>query len=192
MFSLRRTTGRRLFFRRSRIVLVLFAYLATVFGFPHYSARSSNEIPASVCGGDSCGCDRDAVANGSCCCAGKRTSNAIAPEPTPVSEPCCAPEASACCETDQNDVPAPGSDAIPVSVVHSPKRSPWRWVSGISAMHCLGVSVLWITTGAVLPLPTIGDCARFNPCVQWLSLENVIACPIPLTPPDPPPRFAPA
>jgi hypothetical protein len=154
--------------------LVLCAYLATIFGYPlPASSQSSADSSGAT---HECGCSAAAQRSGDCCCAARSSCPAcVTPSVAPTKK-------KSCCESPQQPVPTKpvGSSTAPVGV---------KWVLGIAAQKCQGLSTLWITTGAAIPpAPPLS----WNPPVNflcWLSWPDTSICRLPVAPPEPPPRL---
>jgi hypothetical protein len=72
----------------------------------------------------------------------------------------------------------------------SPPQRPVRiaWMLGVTGLKCQGASTLWLSVGAALPPPTPLEWRDALLPVGWLRNRDGSALPLPLNPPDPPPR----
>jgi len=163
--------------------LVLFSYLATVFGYP---------LPASPSAGNqesfgqpqACGCSAEAQRSGNCCCSVRSgcpgcAGTSVAPE---QKKSCCQPPTQPA--TNSTDPHKPG----PAGLSNAPARL--TWVLGVAAQGCQGLSTIWLTNGAATPpAPPV----LWNPALQpmeRLANSNTAACRLPVAPLDPPPRVS--
>jgi hypothetical protein len=64
-----------------------------------------------------------------------------------------------------------------------------RWIVGVAAMGCQGMSTTWISTGAVSRPPPIVTWNCFEPVVGRLLLPRQTSDILLFSPPVPPPRF---
>jgi hypothetical protein len=64
-----------------------------------------------------------------------------------------------------------------------------RWVTVMTAWRCQGYSTLWVSAGAVLPVPPYTLSFDYFPPSR-ISLLSMRADIVPSTPPDPPPRLS--
>jgi hypothetical protein len=97
----------------------------------------------------------------------------------------------ACC-ADQPK-PAGGSHAAPPQrAKDSPPASPirLRWASGLAALRCHGLSTFWVSSGAVLPPPSLVSWEPFWPLVTSLAHRDAAPLSLRFRPPDPPPRWS--
>jgi hypothetical protein len=103
-----------------------------------------------------------------------------APHGTASSKPCGEgePKAACCCRS----APTPAKDSRRQS------KTGQRWVLVVKALSCRGLSTLWVSGGAVLPPPPVAAWQPWSPPPDRLSNPNAYPCPVPFTPPDPPPR----
>jgi hypothetical protein len=65
-----------------------------------------------------------------------------------------------------------------------------KWVTAITAWGCRGYSTLWLSAGAVLPVPPLAAWSPDNTPPSRICLPPVRADMVPFTPPDPPPRLS--
>jgi hypothetical protein len=63
-----------------------------------------------------------------------------------------------------------------------------RWVLGVSAQRCQGLTTLWVSTGTTLPPPRVVAWAPSADPAGWLSSTDTTAFLLSRTPPAPPPR----
>src|SRR5262249_46596299 len=84
-----------------------------------------------------------------------------------------------------------GKAAAPPRAQDSSPASPVgvRWVSGVTALRCHGVRMLWVSSGAVLPPPPLVSWRPFWPWAGALAYSDAAPLSLSLTPPDPPPRW---
>jgi hypothetical protein len=64
-----------------------------------------------------------------------------------------------------------------------------RWVSGLAALKCRGLSTLWVSSGAVLPPPALLSWAPVWPPAGSLAYHDAAPLPVLSCPPEPPPRL---
>lgn len=64
-----------------------------------------------------------------------------------------------------------------------------RWGAAIAAWQCRGLPTLWVSSGAVLPVPPPVSWSPDNPPPTPVALRDDAACEVPLDPPAPPPRL---
>jgi hypothetical protein len=98
---------------------------------------------------------------------------------SPPQAACCESSGiTSCCRTEPN-----AQEHRPVDA-SSRSRGP----ALLSAWRCQGLSTVWLTTGAVLPVvPT--SMWRLNcPCSGWIAAWDAWPTTLPFMPPDPPPR----
>jgi hypothetical protein len=62
------------------------------------------------------------------------------------------------------------------------------WLQFTSMMNCRGMSMLWITNGAVVPPPPTVTWNQWLQPENWLGLGNQTPFLVSASPPDPPPR----
>ncbi|HKI37670.1 MAG TPA: hypothetical protein VKA46_37810 [Gemmataceae bacterium] len=171
MWHPRRTRSWRSLTRTAGILVLLVVYLGTVIGFPLPAARGEG-APVRPCG---CG-PLDRCQNECCCCRAAPapavgTEDTAAPGTYPHCKGSAAKPSRPCCST---------SSAFLSSGV--------RWVAGVAAQKCRGVSNAWVSLGAVLPappahpgLPVEPPSCRVAPLAESLVFH-------PSAPPLPPPR----
>src|SRR5262249_30904596 len=102
----------------------------------------------------------------------------------------------ACCQHDQT---APSksccntasSTAERLRSVRPATPPRWRWVPGMSALRCQGLSTLWVSASAVVPPPCPVTWSPTWPCLESLSIADETAFVLPARPPIPPPRSFP-
>jgi hypothetical protein len=87
------------------------------------------------------------------------------------------PAKSCCC------TPKP---ATPAKEKSSPSG---RWITIMTTWRCQGYSTLWVSAGAVLPVPAYTLSFDYVPPSR-ISLLSIRADVVPSTPPDPPPRLS--
>jgi hypothetical protein len=113
-------------------------------------------------------------ASGSCCSHRKARSG-----PATSERPACCQGGKhlpACCAKPAPAMPPPASGAG------------LRWVPGLSAPSCQGVTTFWVSGGAALPPPpAVSWGPRLDP-VGWLPVHDAFTSPLPSCPPVPPPR----
>jgi hypothetical protein len=98
---------------------------------------------------------------------------------------CChdAPRHASCCHSDPGvDTSRPPSDR-PAS------RGGWRWAVGVDALHCQGISTLWVAGGAALPPEPPFVWGHWPAPVGWLAPSDDLPVFLPAGPPAPPPRL---
>lgn len=208
----RRDARWRRFGRQLWAGLALLSYLATALGFPMPLTRTRAAGPAYPCQQGSCGCVSAEECWQHCCCFSPAERHAWArangvqppayaepedasgwhsPRQRDLAEPsctCCAaspkperPTAKSCCTKSCCDHTS-GSTHV------SAKKVKVRWIAGLAARRCQGLSTVWTTVGAVLPPPPV---ASWNPCLRptdhLVDIDGIALLP-PRVPPDPPPR----
>jgi hypothetical protein len=67
-------------------------------------------------------------------------------------------------------------------------KSGLGWASAVAAQRCRGLSTLWVSSGAVLPLPFAETWAPRLVPVAWLPSSDPTPSAVARTPPVPPPR----
>lgn len=173
------TTSRRL--RQLCTGVALIAYLLSIWGVPMPSASETSDTSTSfICQGHACGCKSADQCWHNCCCfsAAERLawadshrvtipaalkaalvaeshSHAQCGQTDHVAHDCCSQPADTCCAKEAPSHDAP-SKSLPCGQ-RLAKRSKAnsisvRWVLGIEAQKCQGLSTLWVTSGACLPL----------------------------------------
>jgi hypothetical protein len=210
MLAARWKTVRQHLPRRLFAGFALVAYLTAAVGFPL-------PVPAPAEGGQPCRCPPPDRCRHQCCCfkpggrlAGARAGDGeLAPsDAKPVrANPglripgsCCSPrktksgpattEHPACC-SGGNHRPACCVKPTAATPPEPPSRvsdAGVRWVPGLSAPSCQGVTTYWVTGGAALPPPpAVSWGPRLDPA-GWLPLLDSFTSLLPSVPPDPPPR----
>ena len=91
-----------------------------------------------------------------------------------------AAPAKSCCRTEKNR-PA---ESPPV------KKGRVRWTSTMTAWRCQGMTTLWVSSGAVMPVPPIVAWSPDRPLISPISLADEKPRNLPRTPLPPPPRSA--
>jgi hypothetical protein len=71
---------------------------------------------------------------------------------------------------------------------HHPSRPGLGWQCGVAALHCQGLSPLWVAASAVLPPPRVITWSPDWTCTGGLSEADTVAWVVPFIPPTPPPR----
>jgi hypothetical protein len=107
--------------------------------------------------------------------------------PTKGRGACCRAEKSCCAD------PACGrgcchASTPPASVKTDATKGGVRWVLGVSAQRCQGLTTLWLSTGTTLPPPRAVAWAPCEVAAGWLPATDTAACLLSRTPPAPPPR----
>jgi hypothetical protein len=204
----RRITFWRPLRRRLCAAVTLLAYVLTTLGIP-LPAAGSGASNASSCCQQACGCPTEKQERHECCCyhpapppeprktgAAKKHSCCETP-PTPHSEPGCD---SPCCkehdkenEPPQDDPDEEEPDTQQQEQESSPAPEPTpakgsRWVLGVAAMKCQGLSTIWVASGAALPPAAPLAWSPGLDRVGWLSSSSVDAFVLSTVPPAPPPR----
>ncbi|HWG42723.1 MAG TPA: hypothetical protein VN688_08050 [Gemmataceae bacterium] len=190
---------------------VCFAYLIATLGLPLPASIHKDASQPFPCQDHPCGCQTAEQCWRNCCCftpeerwAWARAHHveppAYAEKPaaqgwntvkrrdlaagktTRAEKQCCSPSAArpTCCKT-HADGPAKPS---------SPKRARLHWGSTLAALNCQALPMLWVGSGAVLPVPPI---VAWSPDLSFSSrvpLPCAIVCDVPLSPPAPPPRLS--
>src|SRR5206468_9015527 len=124
---------------RCGVGLLLISYLIAVVGFPIPAAR---EGASFSCSQRPCGC-LSAEECRHCCCA-KETAGSSGDTP-----PC---EASAEQTTSCHGCPSCGGHGEAESTCcGKPSATSVRWVTGVSALACKGLSLLWVSAGVSFP-----------------------------------------
>jgi hypothetical protein len=216
MVLARRNTLRRPIRQRLFAAVALCAYSAAAFGLPLPAAATPREAGEPFpCMGHACGCRTAEQCWTNCCCftpeerwAWARAHDvqppAYAERPAPSEEgwntprlrdraegepaqatrrSCCRDRAAkACCGGGAcagADTTQPANEAPPSGV---------RWVPGVSALRCQGLTTLWVTTGTTLPPPPAVGWAPCETPEGSLHAPDAVACVLARTPPIPPPR----
>jgi hypothetical protein len=146
--------------------LVLCSYVLTIFGYPLPAAAQRKGDQASPGASHACNCSEamQCAGTANCCCLPRKT---IKP----------------CCQKASNQ-------QKPAQPVPSSHQSNVRWVLGVAALQCHGLSTLWVSTGAATPpAPPIIWSPLLAP---WGWLPDVVSAAGRLSAPplDPPPRLA--
>ncbi len=200
--------------QRLAAAVALCAYLVAALGLPLPAAMPPRETGEPFpCMEHPCGCRTAEQCWTSCCCftaeqrwAWARAHHvqppAYAERPAPAAqgwnstrlrdqgEGKSASRQGACCRTEKTcctDL-ACGRDCSRPAQKNSPARGGVRWVLGVSAQRCQGLTTLWTTTGTTLPAPRA---VAWTPCevpTGWLPATDAFACLLSRTPPAPPPR----
>jgi len=90
----------------------------------------------------------------------------------------CGAATKSCCCACKTDAPAK----------EQPSAS-GRWITMMTTWRCQGYSTLWLSTGAVLPVPPLTLSQEPTPPSR-VCLPSLRADIVPSTPPDPPPRLS--
>lgn len=174
------STRARLAFRRILVGLCIFAHLALTVGFPlpQVSEASADSRPFP-CKHHQCGCRSAEQCWRSCCCMSMREklawakSHGVMPpdyviqgageEDSAVRAPACCQHVgrkkSSCCQSDGDDNAgaccrkSSSSKSTADRPSAKPRRAQTDWVVGIHALKCQGLSLLWVTHGAIVPPP---------------------------------------
>lgn len=77
----------------------------------------------------------------------------------------------------------------PVTPAKEKPSTTGRWITMMTAWRCQGYSTVWLSTGAVLPVPPLTLPLEDAPPAR-VCLPSERADVIPSTPPDPPPRLS--
>jgi hypothetical protein len=195
----RRNTIWRPLRRRLCAAVTLLAYLLTALGIPLPAAARPKEDGASSCCQNVCGCPAEERDRHQCCCfraaaqqseprkedAKKTRSCCDAPEPEPgCNSPCCREHPPADSDEDDSEPDQDEPENEP-----APAQGP-RWVLGISALQCQGLSTLWVASGAALPpTPPLAWSPRLDR-VAWLGISQTRSHILSSDPPAPPPRLS--
>jgi len=208
---------RRTFRRKATASLALVAYLISAFGLPLPALATKNLGERYPCEGRVCGCASAEECWRHCCCLTPRqrwawaSANGVEPPSyaeRPSEDDCCAatvhPVSEArtvgrCCAKHERHAnasccasPAQGDTCEAHSSnradAHGKHRTSVPWLASVMAFQCRGVSMLWVSSGAVFPpVPPL----TWNPRLPYLGC---VWCPelsllsIALAPPLHPPR----
>jgi hypothetical protein len=110
-------------------------------------------------------CGHGHAQHGSCCAKGSAT----------TSHPGC------CSHEEHEDNSAAASE--------TEDRSSVRWVVGVSALRCKGLSTIWVGSGAVLLVPPAVNGLPYRVRHDALANRDTFAVRVARTPPSPPPRL---
>lgn len=196
--------------------VALIAYLLSIWGVPMPSASETSDASTPfICQGHACGCKSADQCWHNCCCfsAAERLawadshsvtipqqlkaalvaeshSHTQCDQTDRVAHDCCAKPADACCAQEAaGSVAAKKPVACGQQQAKSSKSSKVsiRWVLGIEAQKCQGLSTLWVTSGACLPLQ-VCDLWQFDDafCGQ-IELADDLSPSSSLSPPERPP-----
>lgn len=198
--------------QRLAVAGTFFAYLIATLGLPLPATVHKDASQSFPCQDHPCGCQTAEQCWRNCCCftpeerwAWARAHNVQPPAyaEKPVEKPVAhgwntvkrrdrGPEATAaksCCRAKAEHASCCQPEGCR-SAQPSSSSGSYRWVTSLHVWRCQGYSTLWISAGAVLPIPPraawIPDCsppARL--CFFSESTDSV-----PSTPPDPPPRLS--
>jgi hypothetical protein len=187
--------------RRLNTGVALVAYLAAVIGVPTAPTPVKDRSQPFPCQDHICGCRTADACWHHCCCFSPEEKRAwalahhVEPPPSPQrtagqgwhtvrlrdqennAAACCARQVghTACCQSQ-----------APAKV--SPRTGSRPWVLAMTALHCQGVTTLWVHAGTVLPATPP---ATWNPCLSpgaWLAFPDQIPVSLSLVLLDPPPR----
>jgi hypothetical protein len=186
-----------------------FAYLIATLGLPLPAAVHKDVSQPFPCQNHPCGCQTAEQCWRSCCCftpeerwAWARENNVEPPSyaekpaasgwntvklrdrDTDASTATCRkecgePKCSNCCQSQPAD---------PVKTDESDSKK-IRWVLGFSTWSCQGFTTLWLSAGAVVPVPLPFAWVPESPPSDRLPFVRVDAPFLFSTPPSPPPRF---
>jgi hypothetical protein len=172
--------------RRTRPFVANFAllvFLLTATGIPLPGVRVKPSDVAYPCMNHPCGCTDAAACWRHCCCFTheEKIAWARARSIDPLAD----------CVADSSD----GSHDVSDTCCHNtasaaatqPTSSRFELVVSHLALRCQGVSSVWVTLGAALPVPAVD----WNPSLEpfgWVQQERVTAISAYFTPPVPPPR----
>jgi hypothetical protein len=135
--------------------------LAVLLGLLAYAAATFGfPVLARGKAGHDCGCPPARQKARACCC-------------HPAAG-CCGGAAPSCCATEDETEPEEGATV--------------RWVAGVSALTCKGLSTLWLAGGAVLPPPQAVSWSPEEGALFWLAPMSEAAFRLALPWPLPPPR----
>lgn len=178
--------------RSAIAVVALGSYLAVAGGIPLPAPRISRDTRPFPCQHHQCGCHSAEQCWQHCCCyspAERRAwarahgmeADAIAAER--AAQPTSAVHAStACCEHHDRHAPH-----------HTKQRNrppgPASGISGFHALGCQGIAMLWVTCGAVAPLPLPVPGVDRPTASGTVSLLVTVSQSAEFAPPDPPPRL---
>ena len=212
-FSNRRLRLGRLCGRRAISALTLLGYLAAVAGIPLPAAPLRDNTEPFPCQGHACGCRNAAECWHHCCCftpearvawaqahhvavpdflqqmvaaRSRERANCTADDPEDSPCPACA-KRHAAHKSEHEDCCCHTGGCEKCTENHTPGRG---WQSGIAALQCRGFSMLWLSTGAALPLRPSAAWAPASPPGDWLCSVDRQAPHVLFDPPDPPPRLA--
>lgn len=136
--------------------------------------EEKREEPKSCCKGSGkpCTCGEKNKKKSSCCSSGKSEQKS-----------CCSSKKSGrhsggCCPTPHNDENKSKESGAKL-----------QWFPGMTALQCRGVSMLWISTGAVLPPPMPLVWQPHQKPAGWVVECPAVLKPFVSSPPVPPPRF---
>jgi hypothetical protein len=213
--SIRRFRLGRLCGRRAISALALAGYLAAIAGIPLPAASLKDGGEPFPCQNHACGCRNAAECWHHCCCftPEQRVSWAIAhhvavpdylqaivaartgapanrESDTSGDAPC-----PACKHATRHDVNDSDQDdccchAHQCGRCTDDHESPCGWQSGIAALQCRGVSMLWLSTGAALPLRPSASWAPSADPGDWLRFTGNQHPHLSSDPAVPPPRLA--
>jgi hypothetical protein len=202
----RRNTFWRPFRRKLCAAVTLFAYVLTSLSIPLPAAASKAGADASSCCQQVCGCPAEERERHQCCCfhpapppeprktgASKKRSCCETPAEPGCDSPCCkehAPENAPLPQADPDEEDPQTQQEEPEDIPAqepAPGKGP-RWVLGISALKCQGLSTLWVTSGAALPPATPLTWSPVLGRIDWLSSSSFFALDLSPDPPAPPPR----
>ncbi len=188
---------------------VCFAYLIAALGIPLPASVHKDASQPFPCQDHPCGCQTAEQCWRNCCCftpeerwAWARTHHVEPPsyaekpaaqgwntvklrnrgkaETTRAAKPCCSNHEPrpACCQprSDRAAKPTP------------PERGRVRWGTAMAAWRCQGLPLVWVGSGAVLPVPPPVTWSPDPSVASPIPRVQVIASAVPLSPPAPPPR----
>lgn len=68
------------------------------------------------------------------------------------------------------------------------KKNTVRWGSAMTAWRCQGLNTMWVSIGAVAPVPPTRTWSPEMTLIACISFTNEVPQTLPLNPPSPPPR----
>lgn len=174
--------------RRLCAGLALAAYLLTAFGLPLPAAVPAKDRSRPFpCQDHVCGCGTAAQCLRDCCCYTPEEKSAWA-----RARGLEAPAADQGWRTarfrDRSSETPAAADCPKCSARSKQREAPSRWRLAMSPLRCQGHGTLWITTGAVLPVPPAVTWALLLPPVGWLPRTDLAGLTLSFDLLDPPPR----
>jgi hypothetical protein len=193
--------------RRPCAAVALVAYLVAALGFPLAVPAAKDRGQPFPCMNHACGCADAEQCWRHCCCftpqeklawakahgitppayaerpaaQGWHTARLRDREQAETTTCACAqhrPDAKGCCETASRPVEKSSTKASTGS----------RWVVGVAALRCRGLTSLWLSAGAVLPPPATASWCPYWPLAGTLEVAGIAAPRLAQRPPAPPPR----
>lgn len=168
--------------------LALLSYSLTGLGIPLPATNIKDHSIHFPCEDHACGCQSAEQCWQHCCCfsaeerwAWARSHHVEPPAyaERPHGEQTVHAHPTLCCHDHQSH---------PTKVAQAKPHPSVRWVLGLSALQCSGLTTSWISLGALAPPPPV---IRWSPCLLpagWVLPAELFPFTLAICPLDPPPR----